>query len=120
RSVRTTDRRAGVDWARQVQQLVNDRRYAQADRITLVCDNLNTHQLGSLYQAFEPVEALRIARKIEIVHTPKHGPSMNAPEPELTALTHQCLDRPISTRKQVDQLARIWKNCRNHSHIGVD
>lgn len=120
RSVRTTDRRAGVDWARQVQQLVDDRRYAQAERITLVCDNLNTHQLGSLYQAFQPAEALRLARKIELVHTPKHGSWLNAAEPELSALTRQCLDGRISTRKEVGQLARIWKNCRNRSRIHVD
>jgi DDE superfamily endonuclease len=120
RSVRTSDRRAGVDWARQVQQLVNDRRYAQAERITLVCDNLNTHDLSSLYQAFEPAEALRIARKIELVYTPKHGSWLNAAEPELSVLTRQCLDRRISTRKEVGQLARIWKNCRNRSRLTVD
>jgi hypothetical protein len=120
RSVRTTDRRTGVDWAHQVQQLVNDRRYIQADRLTLVCDNLNTHHLGSLYQAFDPGEALRIARKIELVHTPKHGSWLNAAEPELSALTRQCLDRRISTRKDVGQQARIWTNCRNRNHIKVD
>jgi len=85
-----------------------------------VCDNLNTHQLGSLYQAFEPAEALRIARKLEFVHTPKHGSWLNAPEPELSALTRQCRDRRIATRKEVGQLARIWKNCRNRSQVGVD
>ena len=85
RSVRTTDRRTGVDWAHQVQQLVNDPHYAKVERITLVCDNLNTHNLGSLYEAFEPAEALRIARKIELVYTPKHGSWLNAAEPELSA-----------------------------------
>ena len=120
RSVRTTDRRTAVDWARQVQQLVNDRRYAQAERITLICDNLNTHQLGSLYQAFEPAEALRIARKIELVHTPKHGSWLNAAEPELSALHRQCLDCRLATRKEVGQLARVWKNCRNRAQVHVD
>jgi hypothetical protein len=120
RSVRTSDRRTGVDWACQVQQLVNDRRYALAERITVVCDNLNTHNLGSLYQAFEPAEALRIARKVELVYTPKHGSWLNAAEPELSALTRQCLDRRIPTRLEVGQQARIWKNCRNRNHIGVD
>jgi len=69
RNVEITERRTGVDWARQVRDLVADPRYAQAERITLVCDNLNTHRLTSLYQAFEPAEALRIARKLELVHT---------------------------------------------------
>jgi hypothetical protein len=120
RSVRTTEHRAGVDWAEQVRQLVNDRRFATAERITLVCDNLNTHRLGSFYQAFEPAEALRIAQKVEVVYTPKHGSWLNAAEPELSALTRQCLDRRIATRKEVGQQARIWTNCRNRSHIGVD
>jgi hypothetical protein len=120
RSVRTSDRRTGVDWARQVQQLVNDRRYARAERITLICDNLNTHRLGSLYQAFEPAEALRIAKKIELVHTPNHGSWLNAAEPELSALTRQCLDRRLATRKEVGQQARIWKNCRNRHNVGID
>lgn len=120
RSVRTTDRRTGVDWARQVQQLVNDRRYAQAERITLVCDNLNTHHLGSLYQAFDPAEALRIARKIELVYTPKHGSWLNAAEPELSTLTRQCLDRRIASRKEVGQQVRTWKNCRNRRRVGID
>jgi len=120
RSVRTSDRRTGVDWAHQVQQLVNDRRYAGAERITLVCDNLNTHQLGSLYQAFEPAEALRIARRIELVHPPKHGSWLNAAEPELSALSRQCLGQRIATRKEVGQLARIWKNCRNRRRVHID
>lgn len=120
RSVRTTDHRAGVDWAHQVQQLVNDPHYAHVDRITLVCDNLNTHSLGSLYQAFEPAEALRIARKIELVYTPKHGSWLNAAEPELSALTRQCLGRRIATRREVGQLVRIWKNCRNRNRVGID
>jgi hypothetical protein len=120
RSVRTTDRRTGVDWAHQVQQLVNDCHYAHADRITLICDNLNTHHLGSLYQAFEPAEALRIARKIELVHTPKHGSWLNAAEPELSALTRQCLGRRLAIRREVGQLARLWTNCRNRSRVGID
>ena len=82
RDVEVTERRTGVDWARQVRDLVDAPRYAQAERITLVCDNLNTHRLTSLYQAFDPAEALRIARKLELVHTPKHGSWLNRAEPE--------------------------------------
>ena len=120
RSVRTTDRRTGVDWAHQVQQLVNDPHYAQTDRITLVCDNLNTHNLASLYQAFEPSEALRIASKIELVYTPKHGSWLNAAEPELSVLTRQCLGRRIATRKEVAQHVRIWKKCRNRKRVSIE
>jgi hypothetical protein len=119
RSVRITNRRTGTDWAHQVRQLVIDRRYAQAERITLVCDNLNTHNLASLYQAFEPSEALRLAQKIELVYTPKHGSWLNMAEPELSALTRQCLGRRIDTRKEVSQLARAWQNCRNRDRTTV-
>ena len=62
-------------------------RYAQTERITLVCDNLNTHRLTSLYQAFEPAEALRIVGKLQLVHTPKHGSWLNMAEPEWSVLT---------------------------------
>jgi hypothetical protein len=120
RSVRTTDRRTAVDWAHQVQQLVNDSHYAKTDRITLVCDNLNTHSIVSLYQAFEPSEALRLANKIELVHTPKHGSWLNAAEPELSALTRQCLGRRIAKRTEVAHHVRIWKKCRNCNRVGID
>jgi len=120
RSVRTTDRRTAVDWAHQVQQLVNDRRYAQAEQITLVCDNLNTHTLASLYQAFEPAEALRLAQKLELVHTPKHGSWLNVAEPELSVLTRQCLDRRMATRKEIGEQARTWTRRRNRKQSGVD
>jgi hypothetical protein len=120
RSVRTTDRRTAIDWAHQVQQLVNDRRYAQAERITLVCDNLNTHTLASLYQAFEPAEALRLAQKLELVYTPKHGSWLNVAEPELSVLTRQCLNRRIATRKEIGEHARNWNRRRNRKQTGVD
>jgi hypothetical protein len=73
RDVRVSDRRTAVDWAHQVKALVDDPCYADADWITLVCDQLNTHTLGSLYKAFTAEEALRIANRIELIHTPKHG-----------------------------------------------
>jgi len=73
RDVRVSDRRTTIDWAQQVKALVDDPRYADADWITLVCDQLNAHGLGSLYKAFTADEALRIANRIELVHTPKHG-----------------------------------------------
>jgi len=73
RDVRVSDRRTAIDWAHQVKALVDDPRYADTRRITLVCDNLNTHRVASLYEAFDPEEALRIANKLELIHTPKHG-----------------------------------------------
>jgi hypothetical protein len=77
RSAPVTLRKTAVDWAHQVREVVEAPRYAQAERITLVCANLNVHRLASLYEAFAPEEALRLARKIELVHTPKsaHWPT---------------------------------------------
>ena len=86
-----TAQKTSVAWAQQVRALVEAPRYAQAERITLVCDNLNTHRLASLYQAFEAPEAMRIARKLELVYTPKHGSWLNMAESELSVLTRQCL-----------------------------
>jgi hypothetical protein len=120
RSVPVTETKTAVDWAHQVQQLVDNPRYAAAERITLVCDNLNTHHLGSLYQAFEPTEALRIAKKLELVHTPKHGSWLNVAESELSVLTRQCLDRRIAQRQTVAEEAGTWGRDRNDCQIGVE
>jgi hypothetical protein len=120
RSVPVTETKTAVDWAQQVKELVDNPRYAAAQRITLVCDNLNTHHLASLYQAFEPAEALRIAKKLELVHTPKHGSWLNVAESELSVLTRQCLDRRIAQREVVTEEAGIWAQDRNKSQIGVE
>ena len=98
RRVEVTDRRTRVDWARVVQQLV-DVDYADKDRIVLVMDNLNTHHPASLYEAFEPAEARRIAERLEIHYTPKHGSWLNMAEIEIGVLSRQCLDRRIPIRR---------------------
>lgn len=120
RDVPVTATKTAVDWARQVRRVVDDPRYSKAERITLVCDNLNTHTLAALYQAFEPAEALRIARKLELVHTPKHGSWLNVAESELSVLTRQCLDRRIAEQKTVAAEAQAWSEERNTDQVGVD
>jgi hypothetical protein len=120
RDVPVTSTKTAVDWAEQVKRLVDHPRYAEAERITLVCDNLNTHGLASLYKAFEPVEALRIARKLELVYTPKHGSWLNVAESELSVLTRQCLDRRIAELSEVQAEAAAWAARRNQKQIGVD
>ena len=85
-----------------------------------MCDNLNTHALASLYQAFAPEEALRLARKLELVYTPKHGSWLNVAECELSVLTRQSLDRRLATREAVAAEAVAWKAERNHRQVGVD
>lgn len=120
RNAPVTERKMAVDWAQQVKQLVDDPRYRRAERLTLVCDNLNTHSLAALYQAYEPAEALRIAQKLELVHTPKHGSWLNVAESELSVLTRQCLDRRIAQREAVRAEACAWARARNAKQTGVD
>lgn len=119
REVAVGDTRTAIDWAEQVRQLVDRPRFAAAERITLVCDNLNTHTIASLYQAFPPAEALRIVSRLEIVHTPKHGSWLNVAECELSALTRQCLGRRIPEQTQVASAAALWTARRNVAQIGV-
>ena len=120
RSVRVSDRRTAIDWAQQVQALVDDPRYAHDQRITLVCDNLNTHKLASLYLAFDPEEALRIANRIELIHTPKHGSWLNIAECELSVLTRQCLSRRIPETQTIHHETQAWSTARNACQTGVD
>jgi hypothetical protein len=120
RDVRVTDTKKAVDWAHQVKQLVEDPRHAQAEKITLVCDNLNTHHFASLYHAFPPAEARRLIQKLELVHTPKHGSWLNVAESELSVLTRQCLGRRIAAREEVATEGSAWSMDRNGHQIGVD
>ena len=120
RDVPVTETKTAVDWAQQVKRLIDQPRYREAERITLVCDNLNRRRLASLYQAFEPAEALRMAGKLELVHTPKHGSWLNVAEPELSVLTRQCLDRRIAAQASVATEAAAWSSERNVRQIGVD
>jgi hypothetical protein len=120
RDVRVSPRRTTIDWAQQVKALVDDPRYTHVDRITLVCDNLNTHKLASLYEAFVPPEASRIANKLELIHTPKHGSWLNIAECELSVLSRQSLDRRIAETSRIEHEARTWSATRNAIQIGVD
>lgn len=120
RDVRVSARRTAIDWAHQIKALVDDARYAEATMITLVCDQLNTHQLASLYKAFAPNEALRIANRIELVHTPKHGSWLNIAECELSVLSRQCLNERIGQMARIADRANAWAIDRNHRQTGVD
>jgi hypothetical protein len=94
RRVKVTERRTKIDWAYCVREMV-DQIYPDAEQIVLVMDNLNTHNKSSLYEAFEPAEAKRIADKLEIHYTPKHGSWLDMAEIELGILSRQCLSRRI-------------------------
>ena len=119
RRVEVTERRTRTDWAEVVRKLV-DEDYPAKDRIVLVMDNLNTHHPASLYEAFEPAEAMRIAQRLEIHCTPKHGSWLNMAEIELGVLARQCLDRRIPSREVLRQETGAWQGQRNREEIRVD
>ncbi|MGK3111271.1 transposase [Streptomyces sp. WAC05858] len=103
---------AGIDWAGQVKRLLNVD-YPDAEAVVLVMDNLNTHTIASLYEAFEPHEAFTLAQRLEIHHTPKHGSWLNIAEIELSALTRQCLDRRIHDLDVLNTELSAWQNATN-------
>ena len=119
RRVEVTQRRTKADWAQVVRKLV-DEDYAHKDRIVLVMDNLNTHRPSSLYEAFDPAEARRIAERLEIHYTPKHGSWLNMAEIELGVLSRQCLDRRIPDQEILEQETGAWQDQRNRDGIRVD
>jgi hypothetical protein len=119
REVKVTERRTKVDWARSVRELV-DEHYPEAERVVLVMDNLNTHTPASLYEAFPPAEAKRIAQRLEIHHTPKHGSWLNMAEIELSVLQRQCLDRRLGTFERLSTEATAWAAERNRQSRSVD
>lgn len=112
RHVEVTDRRTATDWALQVKRLV-DEYYPEAQTIRLVMDNLNTHTPASLYKVFEPSEARRIASKLEIHYTPKHGSWLNMAEIELSILSRQCLNRRIPDQETLKREVISWEAVRN-------
>ena len=109
RHIEVTERRTALDFAHQMKWLV-DEAYPDVKMVRLVLDNLNTHKLGSLYDAFEPVEARRIAKRLEFHYTPKHGSWLNMAEIEISVFSNQCLKRRIgdevTLRREVDALER--------------
>ena len=118
RFVNVSETRTAVDWAHQIKELV-DVRYPDAERITLVMDNLNTHTGASLYKTFEPAEARRILEKLDIHYTPKHGSWLNMAEIELSVLSGQCLDRRIPDRETLTREIKAWEMRRNASPAPV-
>jgi len=119
RHVKVTERRTKLDWACCIKYLV-DERYPQAERISLVQDNLNTHVSSALYEAFSPDEAKRMLDKLEFHYTPKHGSWLNMAEIELSVLTRQCLDRRIPDQEFLQKEVAAWETQRNINNTQVD
>jgi hypothetical protein len=118
RQVSVTEHRTKLDFAAQMQQLV-DQHYPAAERIRVVMDNLNTHKPASLYEAFPPAEARRLLRRLEFHYTPKHASWLNMAEIELSVLSSQCLDRRIADRETLAQESSAWQGRRNRDAIPV-
>ena len=119
RAVSVSAQRTRLDFAACVKALV-DIHYPAAERVVLVMDQLNTHSPASLYEAFAPAEAKRLADKLEIHHTPKHGSWLNMAEIELSALQRQCLDRRLGDRATMERDVAAWAAARNDTEATVD
>ena len=120
REAEALPRRTKIDWAHKAKWLL-DEQYPDADKVVLVMDNLNTHNMSSLYEAFPPEEAFRLAQRLEIHYTPKHGSWLNIAECELSSLAAQCLgSRRISDIELLNLELMSWHNRRNCSQKGVD
>jgi transposase len=119
RWVDVTERRTKKDWAHRIKELV-DERYPKAERIVLVMDNLNTHSPASLYEAFDPAEARRLANRLEIHYTPKHGSWLNMAEIELSVLSRQCLDRRVPNFETLEAEAAAWQERRDAAGVEIE
>jgi hypothetical protein len=119
RHVEITEHRTRRDWACFIKGML-DERYPQAIKVRLVMDNLNTHSPASLYEAFEPEEARRLARRLEIHYTPKHGSWLNVAEIELSALNSQCLNRRIPEINLMKEEVAAWELDRNNRAATID
>lgn len=112
--------RTRIDWAERIKWML-DVQYPDVERVVLVCDNLNTHNIASLYEAFEPEEALRLAKRLEIHHTPKHGSWLDIAEIELSALGNQCLSkRRMDSVEKLNEEIASWNTERNAAQKSVN
>ena len=119
RHVEVTEHRTRKDWAFQIKQML-DERYPEATKVRLVMDNLNTHNIASLYETFAPKEARRLAERLEIHYTPKHGSWLNMAEIELSVLKGQCLGRRIADMATMQAQVVAWKKDRNNTAKKID
>jgi len=119
RRARALSQRTRIGWATQIRELLTGD-YPHADTIVLVMDNLNTHGIASLYEAFDPQTAFALAQRLEIHHTPRHGSWLNIAEIELSALTRQCLGRRIEDLTALNAELAAWQQQTNTRQRQVD
>ena len=120
RQVTVRDHRTKIDWAMETEELLRTR-YASAEKVILVCDNLNTHTKGAFYEAFEPAKARELVKRIEFRHTPRHGSWLNVAENELSSMTRQCVTgRRFGTIDLLRSQTGAWQHHVNGKQRGVD
>ena len=119
RKANVRERRTAVDWASEMRILLEED-YPDAEKVILVCDNLNTHKIASLYEAFPAEVARRLAARLEIHYTPKHGSWLNIAEIELSAMTKQCLDRRLGDIETLRRESATWARDRTAAQKSVD
>jgi len=120
RKVSARPRRTKVDWALEMEALLRTR-YADAEKVTLVCDNLNTHTCGAFYEAFAAQKARELVRRIAFHYTPKHGSWLNIAENELSSMTRQCISgRRIENVEMLRRETSAWADSSNEKQRGVD
>lgn len=120
RQVTVREQRTKIDWAREMESLLNGR-YCDAEKVVLVCDNLNTHTKGAFYEAFKPDVARSLVKRIDFRFTPKHGSWLNAAENELSSLTRQCVaGRRFPDLKKLRGETKAWCQRSNKKQRGVD
>jgi hypothetical protein len=120
REATARESRTKLDWAEEVARLLEGR-YRKCEKITLVCDNLNTHTIGAFYEKFAPARARQLVRRIEFCHTPKHGSWLNIAENELSSLTRQCLHgRRMGDLRTLRREISAWSTDVNTTQRGVD
>lgn len=118
RRVSSRTSRTRHDWAEEIRRLL-DEDYPHAELVTLVCDNLNTHHIASLYATFDAPTAHRLARKLRMVHTPRNGSWLNMAEMEFSVLTRQCIGRRFDSPERMDEEILSWETDRNCHHSGA-
>ena len=111
--------RTAVDWAEKIKFLVDDIN-PDADKIVLMCDNLNTHSIASLYKAFPPEEARRLTRKLEVHYTPKHGSWLDIAEIGINIMTRECLNRRIDDIEELRKELKAWNEAYNKNPTAVN
>ena len=120
REVAVRERKTKLDWATEMARLLEGR-YAECEKVILVCDNLNTHTKGAFYEAFEPDRARQLVRRLEFCYTPKHGSWLNVAENELSSLTRQCVEgRRFGDVETLREETTAWSTDVNQTQRGVD